>query len=389
MLTPHARRARVPAAPGAPRSGGAALQPRSSLRFRTGEQSAQRLARIRPVRLAPHHDLAVESHACATGGNSAKHLFGVCPGRGVLDPRVGILDLLVLAQRHHREPEVGALPGESHREGGAGRLRADIDAVQPVAGVAADCGAERVEYDGAHRQLLQPVMVQRGAGADIDRHGAVHEARVGAGADVPLDEQQLRLALELQFHARVGCAAVCIRARHEHQLEAHRLSGVRGDADGRAIGGERLVQQCKALIRVGARSVRGRGRCAGGIAGRAERRDRGGGGIQRRGECRRKRTIHKHIARKAGDRGWQFRCRDRLCRRCGNESQALERAQVRVLPVLIARCRQAARRECGERRAPACRRGPGRRQCARGVRVFLDDAGGKRRAHGNLRPPRL
>jgi len=123
-------------------------------------------------------------------------------------------------------------------------------------------------------------VVQRGAAAEIDGHGAVHEARVGAGADVPLDEQQVGLAVELQFHARVRCPGQRIRARHEHQLEAHRLPAVRGHADGRAVGGERFVQQRKALIRRRARSRglhRHGGGCLAGIRRSSQGCDRGGG----------------------------------------------------------------------------------------------------------------
>jgi len=66
---------------------GVDLQLRSHVEFgfRAGEQSAQRLTRIRPGRVLAHHDLAVERDARASGGNSAKHLFGARARRGMLD----------------------------------------------------------------------------------------------------------------------------------------------------------------------------------------------------------------------------------------------------------------------------------------------------------------
>src|SRR5437016_1405901 len=65
----------------------------------------------------------------------------------------------------------------------------------------------------------------------------------------------------------------------------------------------------------------------------------------------------------------------------GDESQPFERAEVRVLPVLIARGRQALRGERRERRAPTGGEGRWGRERTRGKHVLLGDPGGEGRAH--------
>src|SRR5439155_25533036 len=174
----------------------------------------------------------------------------------------------------------------------------------------------------------------------------------------------------------VGDAPLCGRGHNKHGDEARRRSGRPRDADLDVVGGERFVEGGKALV--GGRGPRGRhGRGPRGVRRGGQRCDPGGGGIERRRQGRRERAVHEHVAGKSRDRGGKIRGGERALHGCGGESQPLERAEVRVLPVLIARGRQALRRERRERRAPTGGEGRWGRERTRGKHVLLGDPGGE------------
>lgn len=194
-----------------------------------------------------HHDLAVEGDARAPGGDAAKGLHGVCARGGVLDERVGVLHLLALAERGGREAELRAL-AEAHGERRAGRLCAAHDGVQAVAGALPNLRRERVEQDALEVELLQAVVLQRGARAEVDRDRAGDEARLRAGAHVSLDQLEPCTRRQHELEARIGGAGLLVGAGEEHQLDAQRLRAGRRHADADAAGGEGCVEQREALI---------------------------------------------------------------------------------------------------------------------------------------------
>ena len=129
--------------------------------------------------------------------------------------------------------------------------------------------------------------------------------------------------MQPHLESGVGATVLCHGTRDEEHLELQRPGMRLIDFDEESIGRECLVEEREALI------------CHGGAIARLHRSAYHSGPKCRRGRGREV-AIDEHIARDAGQGGRQLRGRRQgLHGRRRHEARALERAQIRVLPVLI------------------------------------------------------
>src|SRR5688572_13356272 len=83
------------------------------------------------------------------------------------------------------------------------RQRAELHEMQAIARVFIQSGVEGVDPRCARSGLLKAVMIHLRAGADAHLNRAVDEVRIAARADVPLDESDARVRLDIQLKARM------------------------------------------------------------------------------------------------------------------------------------------------------------------------------------------
>src|ERR1700761_9332232 len=181
------------------------LQLRShvDLRIRPGKQPAQRLTRIRAVRVLVHDHLSVEANPSASRGNSAEALLRVGVGSNVLNHRISVLNLVLAAHRYIENTYVGMLSGQFHAYGGARRKGTEIDGVQLIPGIFGERCVQRVKPDRLRAGLLNTVMLHRGIPGDLHDDRAIDEVRIAADAEVSLNQADVRAFLDLKVHTRI------------------------------------------------------------------------------------------------------------------------------------------------------------------------------------------
>ena len=263
------------------------------------QQVAARLARVGLLRARPDDDLAVE-HAAATLAGDAAIVLVAGRVRGcVIDRRVRIQVLGRERREQSVQRDVRAGPLQRRGEIQAGETRAQRDVVRRVAAVRLQTHVDVSDVEAARRLLLNPVVLDAGAGRDLDVADRVREALAGRCADKVLDQHAA--AVGTRAHDDAGVAHHLRRRVAPLMHDVDRLIGSRagGEIQHHAVFEECEIEvfQCAGLR---ARRLRNEcGDCSGIVLGPLlEREQRHAGQLRAdRRQCRHPVSIDEHDAR--------------------------------------------------------------------------------------------